>query len=364
MGQIIEVYEEHKGLHGGNYYFIIENRKLVHISQYALSMKKNIFTYYYINLDDIKDKKVIEVSSTNQGIFDVVWLFPAEDLSLEWNRRRIQKLPITIINEYELTHIGTKERLFLSEWNRYYKPMLNYIRREVIEKGGYVGVSDLIKVHLNNDLKYPVSFLIPYSENARFMSLTGLTKQIHQIWLTIRILREFTSGILKLYFEQSSSIPLAIIDKYSMWYEFDLNPHTMFKGILWYKSDIPLEMKKIFERAEEVRKKYNINHFTLRPDIVFTYASNAKDFMENPIIKLIIECKNFDYTFWEKDVEKQVKPYVEIFNPEHMVIASLKPVPQYSKQKLFNYGIDVIDNVYPEGNGEYELMTYIKQVLI
>jgi len=74
---------------------------------------------------------------------------------------------------------------------------------------------------------------------------------------------------------------------------------------------------------------------------------------------LIIECESSDYTFWERNIEGQVRLYAEIFEPEYVVIASLKPVPHHVKRRLLNYGINVVDNVYPGGSGEQELPAYV-----
>jgi hypothetical protein len=46
-----------------------------------------------------------------------------------------------------------------------------------------------------------------------------------------------------------------------------------------------------------------------------------------------------------------------------MVVASLKPVPQDVEKRLKSLGIDVIDNVYPQGAGEEKLIEYVKQAL-
>jgi len=150
-----------------------------------------------------------------------------------------------------------------------------------------------------------------------------------------------------------------------MWYEFDLNLHTMFEGIAWQgvSREPSPEFLKIYERAEEVRKRLELSRLPLRPDIAFTYAKSAEEFLKRPVIKVIVECKNFDYAFWKSDVEEQVKPYAEILKPEHMVIASLKPVPQYLKRELLRFGVDVIDGVYLGGPGERELVTYVKRAL-
>jgi len=360
----VKVCESFSGLRGGDYHFIIEGNKLIHISHYGVISKRDYGGVCYdVDLSKIKGKTVIRVASSNQGLFSIVDAFPAEDLAVDWYARRRQELPITIINNYELVHLSGKERLFLDEWNKYYRVMLNYIRKEVIEKGGNITSTPLVDIHIDNDLKYPASFLIPYSENARFMSLSGLTKQIHQIWIIVRILRGFTSISLDLYFEQSSYGPLALIGSYSLWYEFDLNPHTMCRGILWYTSDVSPQLKRILSKAMELKNKGLTERLTLRPDIVFTYAKDCNEFMQNPAIKLIIECKNTDYTYWEKDINRQIKPYVEIFEPEYMLIASLKPVPPYIKRDLQRYSIHVIDNVYPGGLGEQELIAYVKSAL-
>jgi len=363
MNGVVEVHEFHEGLRGGSYYFVVEGRRLVHISRYALREKGGYgASCYYIDLDKIRGKTIIEVSSSRSGPFTTVWAFPAEDLPLGWSARRRQSLPISFINDYELTHLGAGERQFLSEWDRYYRPMLKYMREDEAKRGSKLIVTPLLYLHLKNDLKYPLSLLIPYSEKARLMSLSSLTKQIHQAWIVVRLLREFTSEPLTLFFEQSSSTPLAIIGGYALWYEFDINPHTMFRGILWYE-DLPPSMRAIYEEAERVRRKYGTKRFALRPDMAFTYAKSAREFMERPSIKLIVECKNADYTFWEREVEEQVKPYAEIFQPEHIVVASLKPVPRHLKEGLSSYGVDVIDNVYLGGLGERELVTYVKRAL-
>jgi hypothetical protein len=370
MGWVVKVDEFHEGLRGGSYYFVVEGRRLVHISRYALSERRGYGTSYYIDLSKVRGKTIIEVFSSRSGPSSKAWAFPAEDLPLEWSARRRQDLPISFINDYELVHLEASEKHFLAEWDRYYRPMLKVMREEE-RRGSKFSVTDLLRLHIENDLKYPLSFLIPYSEKARLMSLSGLTKQIHQIWIIVRLLREFTSKPLTLFFGQSSSTPLAIIGDYALWYEFDLNPLSMFRGILWYEDltgmpnirEIPPSMKVIYEEAKRVRRKYGAKRLALRPDIAFTYAKDAEEFMERPSIKLIVECKNADHTFWEREVEEQVKPYAEIFQPEHIVVASLKPVPRHLKEGLSSYGVDVIDNVYLGGPGERELVTYVKRAL-
>jgi hypothetical protein len=50
----------------------------------------------------------------------------------------------------------------------------------------------------------------------------------------------------------------------------------------------------------------------LRPDIMFAQAvSFCSNLFKSPtlLIKLIIECKNFDYEYWAEDVKRQIVPY-------------------------------------------------------
>jgi hypothetical protein len=230
MSSVVRICEFREGLRGGDYHYVVEGNKLIHISRYSISREGvGDLLCYYVDLGRLRGRLIVEFSSSRSGPFDRLWVYPAEDLPLEWDRRRKQELPITDINKYELEHLGLDERRFLEEWDKYYRPMLRYIRGEV----NMVSATDLLKLHLDNDLRYPVSLLIPYSKRSRLMSLSVLTREIHQVWVAVRMLRVYTTNTLVLFFKQSSEFPLAVVNGYGMWYEFDLNPHTMFGGVLW-----------------------------------------------------------------------------------------------------------------------------------
>jgi hypothetical protein len=359
----VKIVESHRGFKGGEYYFVVDGNKLFHISYFASERKvekvgrKEKEVTYQIDLRKIKGKNTIEISSTNSR-YTFAYILPSEDLQFEYGKRRRKVLPLEALNEYEITWLDKDEKEFLNEWNNFYKPMISYIK----ENTENIYSSELVETHLKNNLKYPLSFFLP-AKNARRKSIEVLTRNIHQIWVCVRILKEFVSKRLELYFIQSSIEPLAIIKNYGLWFEFDLNPHTMFGGELWYRDNVPTKIKEIFERVEKIKDKYKLSKIPLRPDIVLTYAKNRNEFFEDPSIKLIIECKNFEYKFWKKDIEKQVIPYVEIFNPEEVILASLKPIPLFVKNKLANFNIHVIDNVYPNGCGEKELIDCIKKLL-
>jgi len=377
MADLAEVCEFHEGFHGGNYYFVIESYRLIHISRYAVS-EKNVYgkVCYLIDLGRVKGKTIVLVSSSKKsGLFEMAWVFPGENLALDISKLLSvsKSVPLAdIINSYEPAHLTHLERQLIDEWNRFYRSMGDYIRRETFGKGGYMFATDFIEFHIRYDLKYPASLLLPYSKNAGLKSYDNVAKQIHQIWVIVRILREFTSQKLNLHFKQSSSMPLAIINGYGMWYEFDLNPISMCEGMFWDSESmsfrIPPNLKKVYEVAKADKMVTSPSKYALRPDIVFTYATSCSEFIEHlgrgrPAVKLIIECKNTGYVYWAKDVEVQIKPYAKIFQPEYIVAASMKSVPREVKERLRTFGVDVIDNVYPGGAGEKELVKYVKDVL-
>ncbi len=329
--------------------------KLIHLSRYSLSKKDSC---YELDLSKIRGKIVIEFSTSRKGPLSLIKL-TTEDLIF---KRYGEFLPYSFINDFEIEHLGIEDRDFLRrEWDKYYRVMLGYIRDRV-GKSGLLS-SSLISAHVEEDLKYPLSFLIP-DKRSRSRSLSTLKKSIHQIWIIIRIIGEFTAKIegSMLTLKQSSYLPVAKIGDYYLWYEFDLTPHTMCNGILWYSKATP-QIKMLYQRALRFSEERRLNKISLRPDIVLTRAKDCTGFIQDPRIDAIIECKSDDFDRWKKDIDNQLIAYKEIFLPKHILIASLKPVPQWAKKMLETRGIKVIDNVYPGGQGEAELIDFMRRVV-
>jgi len=345
--QTKEFCEEWRGLHGGNYYYILDGDYCIPIAKYATKTvrKRGDEVCYYVEESKITNKAIVRIFTSNSGS---IYIEP----------------DVEFINKcVDLPHLTHLERRFLKEWHEYYIPMLKFIKDTAV-KG--IRVSNMLEFHLQYLPKYPLSFFISYSSNARLKSFGVLTRGIHEIWIALRILKEFAKEIDFVLFQQSSTIPVANIGNNSLWYEFDFTPHTMCEGILFGKP-LPQWLSQIWSRAQAVLGKSPRELEGLRPDIMFTQVvSSCSDLFKSSTIaiKLIIECKNFDYEFWAEDVEKQIIPYKKIFQPEHMVVASLKPVPQDVKKGLKSLGIEVIDHVHLGGVGEKQLVEYVKQVLV
>jgi len=357
MSQVKEFCERWRGLYGGRYYYVLDNEYCVSITRYAVrSVRKyEDEVCYYVEESRIANRAVLEISSSNSGYIYI-------------------KPDVELINKcVDLPHLTHLERRFLKEWYEYYIPMLKFIK-DVTAKGIRVGA--VLESHLEHPPRYPLPFFISYSSDARLRSFEVLTREIHEIWIALRILKEFVKEIDFVWFQQSSAIPVAKVGDYSLWYEFDFTPHTMCEGILRdycgsfnverCREPLPQWLLQIWSRVQATLGKSPRELQGLRPDIMFTQVvSSCNDLFKSStlLIKLIIECKNFDYEYWAKDVEKQIIPYKKIFQPEHMVVASLKPVPQEVKKRLKSLGIEVIDHVYPRGAGEEKLIDYIKQAL-
>jgi len=293
---------------------------------------------------------------------------------------------VQLINQcIDLPHLALPEKKFIEEWSRYYIPMLKFIKTTAV-KG--IIADDMLEFHLKHLPKYPLSLFISYSSDARLKSFEVLTREIHEIWIALKILKELGElgkDIDLVRFKQSGGTPIANIGNYSLWYEFDFTPYTMCEGFIRYycgsfnvtncKQPLPQWLSQIYSRMEKMLKRpysraqelLGIELKGLRPDMMSTQAvRSCRDLFESSTltIKLIIECKNLDYEYWATDVKKQIIPYKRILQPEHMSVASLKPVPQSIKEWLKHLNIKVIDNVYPGGIGEKQLIDHVKHILL
>jgi len=206
--------------------------------------------------------------ATNSGVICEAPVFPAEDLQLEYSSRRVRYLPLSYLNNFEFTHLTVEERMFLhGDWAQYYTPPIEWLREAFNTIKSWSGrlflATPLVDCQVESGVRYPLSFLIPYSVYARRKSLEGLTKVLHQVWVATRIVMELehlkTLRDLNPDFRQSSSRVTAEFEcscgLCSLWYEFDLNPHTMSQGMLWWlKWEVPNAVRKVYKRLSIVVK--------------------------------------------------------------------------------------------------------------
>lgn len=370
----VEVFESHQGISkSSNYHFVIDGDSLYHISRYAISSTRNdTYITYIVDLKKIYGKRVIEVNSSNSGLFGDVYIFPAEELLVSPLHRNSQRIPISYLNNFNFTWLTQQQKLFVkNEWNIYYLPMirniknlLNFFLSLSRNPNMYYELPPLLENQIKYNTNFPLSYLIPYSSNARQNSLEGLTKEIHQVWITLEILRYLANqGMLRYYsldFSQSSYIPIGVFEYgneiYSLWYEFDMNPLSMCRGILWYQHG-PSWLNSFYQRASQCINK-NISQKTpLRPDIVILKGvKDCNDLMNFSLnVETIIECKNWEFQYWQNQIKTQIIPYQCIFRPRKMIVASLYQI----FHTLNISGIAFIDNVHPSGNGLSRILNSI-----
>jgi len=400
----VRVVEFHSGLsHSSNYHFVVDDGRLTHISRYAISYEKvEDMVKYTVDLSRLSGKTIIEIVATNSGIICEASVFPAEDLQLEYSSRRIRYLPLSHLNNFEFTHLTVEERRFLQgDWAQYYTPIIEQLHEVFNNIKSWsrriILVTPLVDCQVESGASYPLSFLIPYSVYARRKSLEGLTKALHQVWVAMRIVMELEQ-LKKLWdlnpdFRQSPSRAIAEFEcscgLCSLWYEFDLNPHTMCEGMLgrlgWRTPEAVRGVYEKLSRAVEgkvggrvetsffkelygdvfkrVGLPKGIERIPLRPDmVVLCDVNRCEEFsvVEKFRVRAVIECKNQDPQYWLRDVESQIIPYKQALQPEIMILASLKRVPENMKTRLHAMGVIVIDEVYPRGRGERELLELIK----
>jgi len=374
----VRVVEFHSGLsHSSDYHFVVDGGRLIHISHYAVSCKSvDDMVEYIVDLGRLSGKTVIGIVATNSGIICEASVFPAEDLQLEYSSRRVKYLPLSHLNSFEFTHLTEEERRFLhGDWAQYYTPIIEQLREIFNTIKSWSGrrflVTPLVDCQVESGASYPLSFLIPYSVKARRKSLEGLTKALHQVWVAMRIVMELEQ-LRKLRdlnpdFRQSPSRAIARFEcncgLCSLWYEFDLNPHTMCQGMLWSLGwRAPNAVREVYERLLTVVKG-KVKRIPLRPDmVVLCDVSSCEEFgkVERFRVRAVIEYKNQDPQYWLRDLERQVIPYREALQPDITIVASLKRVPENIKTRLHAMGVTVIDEVYPGGRGERELLELIK----
>lgn len=259
MPRYVEVREFHGGLsRSANYFFVVDGSSLRHVSEYAVQRRRiGDLVKYEVDFDEIGGRPVVRIGATNSGIICSAWIYEAEDLLSEPPLGHPRMVQLSHLNGLHFSYLRPYERMFLErEWKKYYVSMLSELKSLVDRLKG-LGVSvvmpSLIMCQVVSGADYPLSYLVPYSENAREKSLEGLTKHIHQAWVALRLISELQKkAVVRTYdvvtpelviLEQSSYHPAVVYESednvYSIWWEFDLYPTSMCEGALWSRGIPP-----------------------------------------------------------------------------------------------------------------------------
>jgi len=155
---------------------------------------------------------------------------------------------------------------------------------------------------------------------------------------------------------------LKVFNVFSLWYELDIHPLTGLGGILWNQKSIPTSLEEIIKRGADAKDEKGLKHYPTRPDFVILKGAETYDEFKKGIeIVALIECKNWKYESWSKDLKRLIS-YKHVFQPKHLTLTSLKEVSSDIVAKLEKEGITIIDEVFPGGNGEKEIIEKIIQI--
>ena len=383
---MVEVCEEYRGTRRSRYYYVVEGHLLRHISRYAV--RKNVedeSVYWDIPIEKVSGKPIIAFDYSGSG-YGVIAECRIEDFigSKYRGSPNYGKLKWTGPLKNEIWRLrGCKFEIFknelkelVDEFTSLYAQMINDIRKYSKQLGfGIFFVGHAPRVE--NAYHYGVDVclfecLSNPEERSRLMSLRTVCRWIYQLWVLKLVCEAVgTESIKRRYegeekpewiIEQGNPRPTCILETprgpITCWFEFQ--PHKMAHLIRVLVKEPDLATKWFRLSKEEVKRlsKYedidvgNVRH--VRPDLVVVKGEykHADEVIES--IDLIIECKERKFQDWESDIDEQISAYLKLYKPKKFVLASLKPVPNFTKSKLAHMGIGTIDNLNPDNKNAIE----------
>lgn len=363
--EIVEIEEKvGRGTRGSQYVYVAEGNLLVHISEYAnkkrpkkLDDKIKIIIYEVVR-DKVKDKPIYVFSFSNSG-HDSIYRCSIDDF--ENGNVNIDRASSVSIDE--IRHLRFKVRdpeleSLLNQFNQILIPMINEIE-EYEEKLNFEisfgHQMQLRRAFIDPDVYY-FSFMSLPNDKSRIRSFKVTRRWIYQLWVlkllcealrVSKFKREEYRGKPYWFIEQGSEISTAIgecpIGDVTFWLEYQPSKYSHMIGIFLGR------------------------YVPIRPDIVVAKGSFklTKEFVDSKKpIELIIECKEGKFEEWEKDIELQIIPYKNTFNPRNFIVVSLEPCPKNIKEKLETRGIKVIDDLKPGSKSVNIFYDIIEKLLL
>ncbi len=345
------------------FHYIREGNLLRHISKYALREvkirdEKSLKVEYEVPIEGVKGKEVYEFDFTNSGSFGIS-KYNSEELLK--GSCKAQNVDIAELKRLEFEIENNKVIMLIEEVLKYYLPIISEINDFKAKLGiNYIFASPRVSDYLR-DIKWGLaSSLCNWPEEKRIRSLKQATKLLHQLWAIIifhEILGVTKIEENKLIFEQGFSqkrcYPASVFvdaqgNYWTCWYE----PQKIEEAPPDYKGPLT----PLFEGRVAWK----------RPDIIIS-KGKYKRLIDAPKFDILIECKNLPFEEWwnkGKVVGEQLLPYKHLFNPELFIVASLKPVSDWAKDKLEKEGFKIVDNFYPSGEGVIKFEKIIKSYLV
>lgn len=387
---MVRVLETHSGFRAGTYYYVIDGKSLRSISLYASSVTQHDdFIEYEIDQDNLEGKEIVIVSSSTSASTCELVVADADALargSLIPGNKGVRAEGYSYLNDLDFTFLTDAEKKFVKgEWKEYYVPIIKELKvflydvypqlleyhnpnAEILRTislmsrmpiSQITNISPLLQCQIKDaNTLYPLSYLIPYSDKARQKSLESLTKEMFKLWVLIKIIEEFKDSLDYVNLKINQMTPVAVISKkYSVWYDLDLRPTEICGGKLT-RVDSPT-IKEYFALFEEYRGKKRNVRAPLKPDItIMEDITSCEDIMRKGLkVRMVIETKNNDIKYWEKEVTALAEPYTETIRSQDIVVVSMRPI-----KKEVELPVTVIDEVYPNGEGEKKFIEFLHRL--
>jgi hypothetical protein len=345
----IKVREKWYGTRGGCYFYVREDNKLKYLGDYATERRtvdknrRGQVIEYEVPEETLKDKLIYEFEFSNSGYFfphvgQVEAFLKSQHPGVpDYNLMREVKLDELRGLEFEV-----KDPLLdcvIREFKTNYIDMIQEIKQYAKKLGAEIFPSEHAQrtadLLMDPEIGLMECLAIPCDEK-RLGSLEAPMRLIHQFWVSIVVaealgikrIKETTSGNRYFWLGQGQPNPLFIGfsdgQAYTFWLEFQPHPTAHWAGA-WTRE-----------------------RFAIRPDIVIC-KGQIENSEQVTSVDLMIECKNEEFGVWQSDIEEQIIPYLQRYQPKNFVLVSLKPIPEIFVKKLVeSLGVRVFHSMTPK----------------
>ena len=359
----LTIIERPKGSRGSNsYVYLLISDELVHIERIFRDKKQELRNYgymlniYELPLKEIKEKFGEQIVlyefrySNNRYLHIRKYIINCESKTVQTfllNSDKILNLKFKIINS---------EKSTIEEYKKYAPKIVNEIKKIMKEMNMnflFLGRPErIIDVYDNLDYGLNIAMIYP-SERSRKLALKSYIRNIYKLYV-LMLISKALNGKTKKFSDDNepywtihfySDEPTAIIEindnkKYTIWFQFTAESwiNVIFKG---FKSEETLNVKQdiaIFEGEYKNRNKLE----------------------KNPPQKSIFITIKTKIT---KNDIKQLENYARLFGNiknSTLILACLEKIKY--KNLIENIGWIVVEDVFPEKEGEKRFMNLIKNL--
>ncbi|KEQ55774.1 hypothetical protein AAA799N04_01836, partial [Marine Group I thaumarchaeote SCGC AAA799-N04] len=116
---------------------------------------------------------------------------------------------------------------------------------------------------------------------------------------------------------------------------------------IWLEFQVPLV--GVEKKRPDIVVQKGKHDSLFDPAILDEIAQGTWNFFKHlKQIDLVVECKEFPFATWFKDIEEQIIPYRKAINPKKMILASKERIPCDIKQRMYNEKIIALDGAFPD----------------